>query len=115
MTKDLQIELSDDPPENGGLRPSVAHLFRSVARSLGSHAVGILLTGMGGDGAEELKKMREAGAFTIAQDKESSLVYGMPGEAIRLDAATAVLPPEGISSLLGSLAKKSMEGPSWNR
>jgi two-component system, chemotaxis family, protein-glutamate methylesterase/glutaminase len=115
VTKDLQIELSADPPENGGLRPSVAHLFRSVARGLGAHAVGILLTGMGGDGAKELKQMREAGALTIAQDEESSLVYGMPGEAIRLDAAAAVLPPEGISRLLGSLAEKLREGPSWNR
>jgi len=103
------IVLSDQPPENG-LRPSVANLFRSVTRVSGPAAVGVLLTGMGRDGAEELKAMKEKGAITIAQDKESSIVHGMPGEAINIDAATYVLPPEGIAELIASLSKKKNGG-----
>lgn len=97
-----RVALSKAPPENG-IRPSVAHLFRSATASYGGEAVGILLTGMGRDGAAELKQMRDCGALTIAQDKESSVIYGMPGEAVRLDGATLVLPPERIASRLASL------------
>ena len=96
------IALSDHAPENG-LRPSVAHLFRSSAQVLGAHALGVLLTGMGRDGAAELKMMRDGGAITIAQDAASSVVHGMPGEAIKLEAATYVLPPEGIAAMLAAL------------
>jgi two-component system chemotaxis response regulator CheB len=99
-----RIALSGDRPENGH-RPSVSYLFRSVAAVLGRNAVGVLLTGMGKDGAEELKLMREKGAVTIAQDQESSIVHGMPGEAIGLDAATHVLSPGGIAEALGSLVR----------
>ncbi|MBI5454114.1 MAG: chemotaxis-specific protein-glutamate methyltransferase CheB [Deltaproteobacteria bacterium] len=97
-----RVALSKAPPENG-IRPSVAHLFRSAMAAYGSDAVGILLTGMGKDGAAELKLMRERGALTIVQDKESSVIYGMPGEAVRLDGATLVLPPERIAYRLASL------------
>lgn len=97
-----KVALSKAPPENG-IRPSVAHLFRSAIAAYGADAVGILLTGMGKDGASELKQMRDCGALTIAQDKESSVVYGMPGEAVRLDGATLVLPPERIAARLASL------------
>ena len=100
------IELSDQAPENG-LRPSVNHLFRSAARVLGPRAVGVLLTGMGRDGAEELKAMKDKGAVTIAQDEASSVVHGMPGEAIKLGAATYILPPEGIASMLAGLIDKA--------
>lgn len=86
-----------------GMCPSVSVLFRSVAAAYGESAAGVLLTGMGRDGAEELKVMRDRGALTIAQDKESSVIHGMPGEAIRLGAARYVLPPEQISSLLTEL------------
>ena len=102
---DWRLSYTDDGPENG-LRPSVSYLFRSVANTFGKNAVGILLTGMGKDGAEELKLMREKGAITIAQDEESSVIFGMPGEAVKLDAAKYVLPPKGIIDLLGRLAKK---------
>lgn len=97
-----RIVLTRDPPENG-LRPSVSYLFRAVADVYGGDAVAGLLTGMGRDGAEELKLLREKGAITFAQDKESSVVHGMPGEAIRLDAATLVLPPERITAALMNL------------
>jgi two-component system, chemotaxis family, protein-glutamate methylesterase/glutaminase len=102
-----QIHLSTDEPENG-LRPSVSHLFRSVAHAYGSRAVGVLLTGMGKDGAWELKLMKEQGAVTIAQDRDSSVVHGMPGEAIRVGGATYVLPPEKIRMALTSLVSANV-------
>ncbi|MEW6439858.1 MAG: chemotaxis response regulator protein-glutamate methylesterase [bacterium] len=73
-------------------RPSVEVLFQSVARSVGPNAVGVILTGMGADGAKGLKAMREAGARTIAQDEQTCVVFGMPAEAIRQGAAEKVLP-----------------------
>jgi two-component system chemotaxis response regulator CheB len=106
-----RLSCTDDAPENG-LRPSVSYLFRSVADVFGIKAVGILLTGMGKDGAAELKLMKEEGAITIAQNEESSVVFGMPGEAVKLDAAKYVLPPSGIIDLLGRLAKK--QTGSWD-
>ncbi len=104
-----RILLGNHAPENG-LRPSVACLFRTVSQVFGSRAVGVLLTGMGKDGAEELKTMKEQGAITIAQDEESSVVHGMPGEAIRLGGTTHVLPPEGIAAMLADLNKKQNGG-----
>ncbi len=101
-----RLALTKDEPENG-LRPSVAYLFRSVAEAYGCDAVAALLTGMGRDGAEELRRLKEKGAITFAQDKESSVVHGMPGEAILLDAATHVLSPGGIGAALAALATAS--------
>jgi len=97
------LRLADDPPE-GGLRPAVSALFRSVAEACGERAVGVLLTGMGRDGAAELKQMKDSGAITIAQDEETSVVFGMPGEAVRLGAATYVLPLERIAAMLSSIS-----------
>ncbi len=99
-----RISLSTDEADNG-IKPSVASLFRSVAEVYGSHAVGVLLTGMGRDGATELKLMRNKGAVTIAQDKESSMVFGMPGEAIKLGAARYSLAPDKIAEMLETLAQ----------
>ena len=99
-----KIALTLDEAEHG-LYPSVSYLFRSVAHLYGSHAVGILLTGMGRDGAAELKIMRDAGAITFVQDKESSVIHGMPGEAIKLDAASYVLSPEKIAGALHAFWK----------
>ncbi len=98
-----KIALTTDEPENG-LRPSVSCLFRSVAEVYGCDAVAGLLTGMGRDGAAELRLLKERGAVTFVQDKDSSVVHGMPGEAIRLDAVTFILPPEKIAAVLTNLA-----------
>jgi two-component system chemotaxis response regulator CheB len=105
VTSAMRIGLSQEPPEHGA-RPSVSYLFRSVAHVFKKRAVGVLLTGMGKDGAEELKYLQDTGAVTIAQDKASSVVHGMPGEAIRLDAATYVLPPESTAQFLISLVTR---------
>lgn len=78
-------------------RPSVDVLFRSAARSAGSNAVGVIMTGMGDDGARGLLEMREAGAVTFAQDEATSVVFGMPKEAIARGAAQKILPLEHIS------------------
>lgn len=78
-------------------RPSVDVLFRSAARYAGKNAVGVILTGMGDDGARGMLEMKEAGAFNIAQDEETSVVFGMPQEAIKRDAVDKVLPLEAIS------------------
>ena len=93
------VALSQDPLEHS-LRPAVSYLFRSVAQRYGSQAVGVLLTGMGRDGAQELKLLKDAGATTIAQDKASSVVHGMPGEAIALGGATYVLSPDQLAPTL---------------
>ncbi|MDR0304540.1 MAG: chemotaxis response regulator protein-glutamate methylesterase [Chitinispirillales bacterium] len=77
-------------------RPCVEHLFNSTAEQAGKSAVGVILTGMGGDGAEGLLKMKKAGARTIAQDEASSVVWGMPGSAVKLNAAEFVLPLDKI-------------------
>ncbi|HEV2176740.1 MAG TPA: chemotaxis-specific protein-glutamate methyltransferase CheB [Terriglobia bacterium] len=105
VTAGQRLLLSQERAENG-LRPSVSLLFRSVAQVCGANSIGVLLSGMGKDGVQELKLMKEQGAVTIAQDRESSVVHGMPGEAIRLGAATHVLSPEGIASALASLVER---------
>jgi two-component system chemotaxis response regulator CheB len=73
-------------------RPSVDVLFRSVARYAGANAVGAILTGMGGDGAAGMLEMKHNGAYTIAQDESSCVVFGMPKEAIRMGGVASVLP-----------------------
>ena len=99
------ITLSKSPPEKG-LRPSVSFLFRNILSIYGSNAIAILLSGMGTDGATELKMLRDAGALTIAQDSISALVHGMPGEAIRLGGASLVLPPEEIAIEINKYVKR---------
>ncbi|MBK5275682.1 MAG: chemotaxis-specific protein-glutamate methyltransferase CheB [Desulfuromonadales bacterium] len=97
-----RIALRRGAPENAQL-PSVDALFRSVAGIFGRNAIGILLTGMGDDGARELKQMKNRGAVTIAQDRESSVIYGMPGEAEKIGAATYCFPPGRIVEYLTSI------------
>lgn len=84
-----QVILKEGPPVNYH-RPSVDVLFQSVARNAGKNATGVILTGMGGDGAKGLLAMRETGSFTVAQDEQSCVVFGMPKEAIKLGAACKV-------------------------
>jgi two-component system chemotaxis response regulator CheB len=78
-------------PLVSGHRPSIDVLFKSVARCAGSNAVGVLLTGMGADGAEGLGEMHDAGARTIAQDERTCVVFGMPAEAIKRGAADHII------------------------
>ncbi len=89
------ICISKDPAEKGH-RPSVAFMFRSVRKVFCDQVLAILLSGMGNDGAEELKLLKDIDAITIAQDQKSSLIHGMPGEAIRLGAASYIFSPEQI-------------------
>jgi two-component system chemotaxis response regulator CheB len=79
-------------------RPSVDVLFRSAARFAGANAVGIIMTGMGDDGARGLLEMKQAGAYTVAQNEETSVVFGMPKEAIARGAADRVLPLEKLAT-----------------
>jgi two-component system chemotaxis response regulator CheB len=102
-----RILLAGGEPENG-LRPAVSYLFRSLAEVCGPDAVGVLLTGMGKDGAAELKLMKDNGAVTIAQDQESSVVHGMPGEAIQLGGATYVLAADKIANTLISVVNREV-------
>ncbi len=81
-------------------RPSVDVLFRSTAKYAGANAIGIIMTGMGDDGARGLLEMKEAGAKTIAQDEKSCVVFGMPKEAIKINAADKILPLDKISTYL---------------
>jgi two-component system chemotaxis response regulator CheB len=81
-----------------------------VSEVYGKNSIGILLTGMGKDGAQELKLMKERGAVTIAQDRESSLVYGMPGEAVAINAAAYVLSPAEIAEFLSGLPRAERIG-----
>lgn len=99
LGRGTRIELSGAPPENG-LRPSVAHLFASVAEQLGPRAAAVLLSGMGADGVREMKTLRDLGALTIAQDRETSTVFGMPGKAVEIGAAKYVLPPSRMVCVL---------------
>lgn len=98
----MRLVLSDAPPE-AGLRPSVSHLFRSVAFHTGARSVAVLLSGMGADGADGLCHLRSLGALTIAQDAASSVVHGMPGVAIDRGGAVFVLSPAEIAVKLGEL------------
>jgi two-component system chemotaxis response regulator CheB len=91
-----QVEVADGPLVNRH-RPSVDALFLSVARHAGRNALGVIMTGMGDDGARGLLHMRQAGARTLAQDEASCVVFGMPKEAIRLGGVDRVLPLREIS------------------
>jgi len=91
------VEVKDGPLVSRH-RPSVDVLFRSAARYAGRNAVGLIMTGMGDDGAKGLLELKQAGAFTVAQDEQSCVVYGMPKEAVKLGAAQRVLPLESMAA-----------------
>jgi two-component system chemotaxis response regulator CheB len=81
-------------------------LFRSVAQNAGKNAIGVILTGMGADGAKGLKEIQDTGAKTIAQDEASSVVWGMPGEAVKMGAADQILSLERVAPAVLEIAKK---------
>ena len=96
--------LSQDPPVNRH-RPSVEVLFRAAAKLLGTNAIGVMLTGMGKDGAAAMLEMKQAGAYNFAQDEASCVVFGMPREAIALGAVDEIVPlPQMAERLLARLA-----------
>ena len=98
-----QLRVTDDPPVNRH-RPSVETLFLSIARAAGGQAIGVMLTGMGADGAEAMLEMRRTGAHTIAQDEATSVVFGMPRQAIAVGGACEVLGLPDIAGRLEALA-----------
>jgi two-component system chemotaxis response regulator CheB len=106
LVRNGRVRTTDDP-ERHSCRPSVDVLFESLAYERGPHVIGCLLTGMGRDGAQGLKAIRECGGWTIAQDEQSSVVYGMPREAVRMDAACEVLSLDEITLRLRELGHKS--------
>lgn len=94
-----RVQINQDLPVNRH-RPSVDVMFASVARQAGGNAIGIILTGMGGDGAKEMLTMKQTGALTIAQDEASCVVFGMPKEAIKAGAVDKVLPLDAIAGAI---------------
>lgn len=99
INKQGRIVLSKTPPVHG-LRPAADYLFQSTAEAYGKNAVGVILTGMGNDGAQGLQAMNKVGAYTIAQDEASCVVFGMPAAAIKLNAVTQVQPSNRIADSL---------------
>jgi len=97
-------KLDDSPPVNRH-KPSVDVMFGSIADNVGINAVGVILTGMGHDGAQGLKKMHDLGVATIAQDEKTSIVWGMPGSAVKLDAIDTILPLDKIAGKIITLVK----------
>lgn len=112
VARDLRIALATLPAEHG-MCPSVSYLFRSIPKELRGATAAALLTGMGKDGALELKRLKDGGALTIVQDRATSAVYGMPGEALRLDAAKLVLEPKEIGKALRAYAHHAPQDPSF--
>jgi two-component system chemotaxis response regulator CheB len=102
------VTLTKEAPYHG-LRPAADLLFRSVAQIYGATAIGIILTGMGNDGAAGLQMMYARGAHTIAQDKESCVVFGMPAAAIELGAAKQILPATKIAGAVLALVERQKE------
>jgi two-component system chemotaxis response regulator CheB len=111
VLREGRFRLTSDP-ERHSCRPSVDVLFESVARDLGRDSIGCLLTGMGSDGAEGMLAIRRAGGSTLAQDEASSVVFGMPREAILRGAAERILPLDHFAPVLKSLCGKASVGRS---
>ena len=109
VTRDLRMTLARDEPEHG-MCPSISYLFRSIHQDLCRATAAVLLTGMGKDGALELRRLKEHGAVTIVQDRATSAVYGMPGEAIKQDAARLVLSPVEIGKTLRAFGRNTPAG-----
>lgn len=110
VVQGYSLILNNEPPVRGH-RPSATNLFRSVAANYGSRAIGVLLTGMGDDGAAGLAEMKRLGATTIAQDEASSVVFGMPAAAIALGVVDHIVSPTQIPALLQRLAVVEVRRP----
>ncbi|HET9952863.1 MAG TPA: CheB methylesterase domain-containing protein, partial [Polyangiaceae bacterium] len=103
----LRLRVNEGPRVNGH-RPSVDVLFQSTAQAVKNRAIGVLLTGMGRDGAQGLLTMRRAGAYTFAQDEASSAIFGMPRAAIELGAVSEVVAPRHLPTrLIAALSTRS--------
>jgi two-component system chemotaxis response regulator CheB len=100
------LKISQTPPDQNGQRPSANYLFHSVARNYGAGAMGVILTGMGNDGAEGLLAMRQRGAYTLAQNQESCVVFGMPAVAIELGAVDQILPVDKIATTMMAMGTR---------
>jgi two-component system chemotaxis response regulator CheB len=98
-----RVQVADGPPVNRH-KPSVDVLFRSVADCAGANALGVIMTGMGDDGARGLKRMREAGARTVGQDEATCVVYGMPGEAFKMGAVEVEMPLQSLPGVIERFA-----------
>ena len=110
VAADGTLRLSQEAPVNSQ-RPSGTMLFQSMARVLGARGLGVLLTGMGEDGAEGMLAMRHAGAMTITEDESTAVVYGMPASAVKLGASTLALPLDRIAGAM--LRATATPGDSW--
>jgi len=104
LNQDGKMSTNKDLPVNSS-RPSVDVLFNSIAKVYGKKTLAVLLSGMGKDGAEGLKNLYDLGAFTVAQDENSCLVYGMPGEAAKRGAVCKLLSPDKIVKEINDLIK----------
>ena len=93
----LVVRITEDPPENG-LRPSVDYLFRSVSRHFGPHATGVIMTGMGYDGAQGAKQMKEKGGVIIVQDEATSTVFGMARRPVQWGIVDVVAPLDTLAA-----------------
>ena len=103
-SKGYHLRVSTDPPVNRH-RPSADKLFYSVAENAPANSLGIILTGMGNDGAQGLKMMKDRGSETVAQDEKSSIVYGMPKQAVEVGAVNSVLPLDQIADFITGYVK----------
>jgi len=102
------IRITNDPPENG-CAPSADYLFRSVAEHFGGNATGVIMTGMGSDGTRGLQKMKEKGAFIIAQDADSSVVFGMAKKPLEMGIVNVVVPLDQIAGQIRRTIPKSLK------
>lgn len=103
LSTPTRLELCDEP-EIDGFRPAATYMFRSVADSLGNHLAAVIMTGMGSDGVEGLRRVHQRGGYTIAQDEESCVVFGMPHAAITAGVIESTLPLEAIAAELQKIA-----------
>ncbi|MBF0270016.1 MAG: chemotaxis-specific protein-glutamate methyltransferase CheB [Alphaproteobacteria bacterium] len=109
VLQDGHLRLSKGP-QVSGQRPSGTVLFKSMAQDLGKRGIGVVLTGMGDDGADGLLAMRKAGAYTLAEDRSTAVVYGMPDAAAQLGAVSALLPLDAIAPRIHDLINRSRAG-----